>query len=78
MYQNLVYLVAVISFLIVILILLQPSKQQDVLSLLSTDKSDKLLENSKARGGLFYLRLGTAILGMIWFVLGIYVVYLSN
>ena len=50
MYSTLVYLLVVISLLIILVILSQPSKQQDALSLLSTDKSNTLFETQNREG----------------------------
>ncbi|MCT0016789.1 preprotein translocase subunit SecG [Lactococcus lactis subsp. lactis] len=71
MYSILIYLFIVISFMIILFILLQPSKQQDSMSLLSTDKSNILFESQKLRGVIYLLRCITASLGIIWIVLGI-------
>lgn len=71
MYSILIYTLIIISFLIVILILLQPSKQQDALSLLSSDKSSPLLKTQKSGGSQYILQYITAFLGIAWLVLGI-------
>lgn len=78
MYSILVYLLIGISFLIIIFILMQPSKQQDALSLLSTDKSNTLFETQKPRGMSFLLMYATAILGILWLILGIVLMVLGN
>ncbi len=78
MYSILVYFLIGISFLLIIFILSQPSKQQDTLSLLSTDKSNTLFETQKARGMSYLLMYITAILGIIWLVLGIVLMFLGN
>ena len=69
MYSILVYLLMIIGFLI---ILSQPSNQQDALSLLFIDKSDRLFETQKSRGVSYLLQYVTTILGIIWLVFCIY------
>lgn len=78
MYRILVYILIIISFLIIIIILSQPSKQPDPLSLLSTDKSSTLFETQKPRGVRYLLQYVTAVLGVLWLVLGIVLMYLGK
>lgn len=78
MYSILVYLLIIISFLIILLILSQPSKQQDTLSLLATDKSNTLFKTQKLRGISYLFQYITAGLGMIWLVLGLVLMVLGN
>ncbi|WFR75742.1 preprotein translocase subunit SecG [Lactococcus lactis] len=78
MYQILIYMFIIVSFMITLLIILQPSKQQDVLSLLASDKSNALFETQKARGVQIILRYGTAFLGILWLILSIVLMYLGN
>lgn len=77
-YSILVYLLIIISILIVLIILFQPSKQQDALSLLSTDKSNTLFESQKPRGASYLLQYLTAGLGIVWLALSIVLMYLGN
>lgn len=77
-YSILVYLLIIISILIVLIILFQPSKQQDALSLLSTDKSNTLFESQKPRGPSYLLKYLTAGLGIVWLALSIVLMYLGN
>lgn len=74
MYSTLIYTLIVISFSIVILILSQPSKQQDALSLLSSDKSSPLFKTQKSSGLHYLFQYITAFLGISWLVLGIILV----
>lgn len=78
MYQTLLYIFIIINFLIILLILLQPSKQQDTLSLLSTDSSNTLFETQKSRGIGYLLQCVTGLLGIIWLILGVVLLYLVN
>lgn len=78
MYRNLIYMLIAISFIIILCILFQPSKQQDALSLLSSDKSNELFETQKLRGVRYVFQYVTAILGIIWFILCIVLMYMAN
>lgn len=78
MYSTLVYLLIIISLLIILAILAQPSKQQDTLSLLSTDKSNTLFETQKPRGLSYLLVYVTGFLGVLWLILGIVLMFLEN
>ena len=78
MYSTLVYLLIVISLFIILVILSQPSKQQDALSLLSTDKSNTLFETQKLRGLSYLLMYITGFLGVLWLILGIVLMILGN
>ncbi|ATY88080.1 preprotein translocase subunit SecG [Lactococcus lactis] len=78
MYNILVYLLIIISLLIILVILSQPSKQQDALSLLSTDKSNTLFETQKPKGMSYLLMYITAFLGVLWIALGIMLMVLGN
>ena len=78
MYSILVYLLIIISLVIIFLILLQPSKQQDTLSLLSTDKSNTLFKTQKPWGISYVLQYATAVLGIAWLVLGLVLMTLGS
>lgn len=78
MYSNLVYLFIIINLLIIVVILSQPSKQQDTLSLLSTDKSNTLFETQKPRGLSYILMYITGFLGFLWLILGIVLMSLGS
>ncbi|HFC9197560.1 preprotein translocase subunit SecG [Enterococcus lactis] len=78
MYRNLICILITISFIIILCILLQPSKQQDALSLLSSDKSNELFETQKPRGIRYVLQYVTAILSIIWLILCVVLMYMAN
>lgn len=78
MYSTLIYTLIFISFVIIVLILLQPSKQQDTLSLLFSDNSSALFKTQKPRGRQYILQYTTVSLGIIWISLSIVLVYLAN
>lgn len=78
MYSTLIYTLIFISLIIIILILVQPSKQQDTLSLLSSDNSSALFKTQKPHGTQYILQYTTAGLGLIWLILSIFLVYLAN
>lgn len=78
MYSTLLGLLIIISLLIILVVLSQPSKQQDALSLLSTDKSNTLFETQKLRGMSCLLMYVTAFLGVLWLILGIVLMVLGN
>ena len=75
MYNVLIYILIIVSFLLVFFILLQPSKQQEMLSLLYSDKSSPLFENQKLVGIHHLLQCLTAFLGGLWFILSIVLVF---
>ena len=77
MYRFLIYVLILISFAIILLILLQPSKQQDALSLLASDKSSALFETQKPGGIRYILQYVTGILGILWLIIGIFLAYLA-
>lgn len=65
------------SILIVIAVMLQPQKQQDALSALSGGGSD-LYSAKKSRGFEAFMERATWILGIIFFVLSMILVYMSS
>ncbi len=67
MYNVLLTAMIVVGVLIILAVLMQPSKQQDALSALSGGGGD-----------LAVMQRITAILGAIWFILGLALVYLSS
>jgi len=77
MYDTLLTAMLVVGFLIIVAVLMQPSKQQDALSALSGGGGD-LFATQKARGFQAVMQRITAILGAIWFILGLALVYLSS
>lgn len=78
MFNILLFLLVTVSLVIVVLILLQPSKQSDPLSLLLGDKESILFMKQKLRGYNQFLQYCTAFLGIIWLVLSISLMYLEN
>lgn len=67
----------VIGFLIIVSVMMQPSKQQDALSALSGGGGD-LFATQKARGFQAVMQRVTALLGALWFIIGIALVYLTS
>ncbi|AEJ23858.1 preprotein translocase subunit SecG [Weissella koreensis] len=76
MYNALLTAMIVVGILIIIAVLMQPSKQQDALSALSGGGGD-LFATQKARGFEAVMQRATTVLGAIWFLLGLALVYLS-
>jgi preprotein translocase subunit SecG len=65
------------SILIVIAVLMQPSKQQDALSALSGGATD-LFGKTKSRGFEAFMEKVTVVLGVIFFVLALALAYVSS
>lgn len=57
---------------------MQPSKQQDALSLLTGDNNSSLFATQKLHGANFVLQFATACLGFIWLLLGLILMYFSK
>ncbi|QIL51071.1 preprotein translocase subunit SecG [Weissella coleopterorum] len=76
MYNTLLTAMIIVGILIIIAVLMQPSKQQDALSALSGGGGD-LFATQKARGFEAVMQRVTTILGAVWFLLGLALVYLS-
>ena len=75
--ENLILnLLLIDSILIVIAVMMQPSKQQDALSALSGGAGDLFAER-KSRGFEAVMRRTTAVLGALWFVIGFALMYIS-
>ena len=66
----------VVGFLLIVTVMMQPSKQQDALSALSGGAGDLFAER-KSRGFEAVMRRATAILGGLWFIIGFALMYLS-
>lgn len=77
MYDTLMTAMIVIGFLIIVSVMMQPSKQQDALSALSGGGGD-LFATQKARGFQAVMQRVTALLGTLWFIIGIALVYLTS
>ena len=76
--ENLILnLLLIDSILIVIAVMMQPSKQQDALSALSGGSGD-LFGKQKARGFEAFMQKVTVVLGALFFVFAISLVYLSS
>lgn len=71
MYNNCIYIMMIINILVIIFILVQPSIQQDTLSLLSNEKNSPLFKTQKALGINFLLRCSTTFLCIVWLGLAI-------
>jgi preprotein translocase subunit SecG len=74
--QTLTVALIVVGFLLIVTVMMQPSKQQDALSALSGGAGDLFAER-KSRGFEAVMRRSTAILGGLWFVIGFALMYLS-
>ncbi|WP_373809338.1 preprotein translocase subunit SecG [Weissella soli] len=77
MYSILLTAMIIVGVLIILAVLMQPSKQQDALSALSGGGGD-LFATQKARGFVAVMQRITAVLGAIWFILGLTLVYVSS
>lgn len=66
----------VVGLLLIVTVMMQPSKQQDALSALSGGAGDLFAER-KSRGFEAVMRRTTAILGGSWFIIGFALMYLS-
>lgn len=77
MYNFLLGLMIIVSILMVISIMMQPSKQNSAASAFSGG-ADQLFGKQKARGFEAVMQRTTAILGAVWIVIGILLAYLSS
>ena len=69
-------LLLVVGFLLIVSVMMQPSKQQDALSALSGGVTDLFTER-KSRGFEAVMRRVTAVLGTIWFIIALILMYLA-
>lgn len=69
-------LLLVVGFLLIVSVMMQPSKQQDALSALSGGATDLFTER-KSRGFEAVMRRVTAVLGAIWFIIALILMYLA-
>lgn len=76
-YSILIYIIIVVSFMIIFLILLQPSKQQDSLSLLLSDRSSNLWEHQKVLQADDLLKIITIFLAIVWIIISLILLYLA-
>ncbi|KAF1301232.1 MULTISPECIES: preprotein translocase subunit SecG [Enterococcus] len=77
MYNLIVGVVIVLSILMVIAIMMQPSKQNSAASAF-TGGADQLFGKQKARGFEAVMQRSTAIMGAVWLILLFVLVYLSS
>lgn len=77
MYNLFEVLLIIVSILIIIAVLMQPTKQQDALNALSGGGGD-LFSNQKKRGFEAFMVKVTYVLLVIFFALSIALVYLSS
>ncbi|MDR2977202.1 MAG: preprotein translocase subunit SecG [Streptococcaceae bacterium] len=79
MYDILIVLLLIVSFIILIAILLQPSRQDGSAGLFSgSGGSDDLFERHKARGFEAVMQTFTAVMIGIWMFIGFVLVILST
>ncbi|MCH4056588.1 preprotein translocase subunit SecG [Lapidilactobacillus gannanensis] len=77
MYNVIQTLLIIVSIAIVIAVMMQPSKQQDALNALSGGGGE-LFGQTKKRGFEAVMERVTAVLGALFFVLALVLVYLSS
>ncbi|MFT9267045.1 preprotein translocase subunit SecG [Oenococcus sp.] len=77
MAQLILTALVIIGIILIICIMMQPSKQQDALNALSGGASD-LFQAQKSRGFEAVMKRITAILGGIWLILGLLLMLLQN
>ncbi|KRK79403.1 preprotein translocase subunit SecG [Companilactobacillus nodensis] len=77
MYNVIETLLIIVSVLIVIAVLMQPTKQQDALNALSGGGGD-LFSNQKKRGFEAFMVKVTYVLLVLFFVFALVLVYLSS
>ncbi|MBU3851930.1 MAG: preprotein translocase subunit SecG [Candidatus Paralactobacillus gallistercoris] len=77
MYSVVQTLLIIDAILIIIAVLIQPSKQQDALSALSGGAAD-LFGKQKSRGFEAVMERVTVVLGILFFVFAIWLAYLSS
>ena len=77
MYNLILTLVIILSVLIVITVMMQPSKQNSASSAF-TGGADKLFGKQKARGFEAVMQRSTAVLGAIWMILLFVLAFLSS
>ena len=77
MYNLILTLVIILSVLIVITVMMQPSKQNSAASSF-TGGADKLFGKQKARGFEAVMQRSTAVLGAIWMILLFVLAFLSS
>ena len=77
MYNFILGVILVLSVIIVITIMMQPSKQNSAASAF-TGGADQLFGKQKARGFESVMQRSTAVLGAIWMILLFVLMFLSS
>lgn len=77
MYQFLLTLMLVLSILIIIAVMMQPSKQNSAASAFSGGATE-LFGKTKARGFEAFMKRATTVLGIAWVAVAIALAYLSS
>ena len=77
MYDFLLTVLLILSVIIVISILMQPQKNPSS-NVFDSNSSEALFERTKARGFEAFMQKVTAVLGVIFFVLALALVYISS
>ncbi|HPR81645.1 preprotein translocase, SecG subunit [Enterococcus sp. DIV2402] len=77
MYSFILGVVVVLSFILIIAIMMQPSKQNSAASAF-TGGADQLFGKQKARGFEAVMQRATAVLGALWMILLFVLVLLSS
>ncbi|MGX7013229.1 preprotein translocase subunit SecG [Vagococcus silagei] len=73
----LLVIMLILSVLIIVAVMLQPSKQNSAASAFSGGASE-LFGKSKARGFEAFMQRATAVLGVLWVALAIVLAFLSS
>ena len=76
MEKTLTVALIVVGFMLIVTVMMQPSKQQDALSALSGGAGDLFAER-KSRGFEAVIRRETSVLGALWFIIGFALMYVS-
>lgn len=77
MYNVLLTIMIILSVLIVIAVMMQPSKQNSAASAFSGGASE-LFGKTKARGFEAFMQRATAVLGVLWVAVAIALAFLSS
>ena len=77
MYNTLLTLLIIVSVLIIIAVMMRPAKTDNASSALSGGAAD-LFSKQKPRGFEAFMQKVTAVLGVIFFVLALALVYISS
>lgn len=77
MYNFILVLILILSVVMVIAVLMQPSKQNSAASAF-TGGADKLFGKQKARGFEAVMQRSTAVIGAVWMILLFVLSYLSS